>query len=240
MKMRKSNNTLPLYFFGKIIYDFLDKSLPNIKGGGKMIRKVPIEDLLLYLEEKEDTFERKNNLLEFILEHYKVLTGINIQILPWSAIDNLCFCDCGKMETVAIKEGIILYNIRNGKFGMISNIISTNNIQIFTTNEKGLVYRENFNKDEWTNWGALTALYSYDNYEMGCEKNLGDRDLQVGCVGKDVYLLQNFLFHRKLNDLSITGNFDLTTENAVKLYQFHHGMETTGIIKKEQISDFLR
>ena len=157
-----------------------------------MIRKVPIEDLLLFLEEKEDTFETKGSLLEFILEHYKLLTGVNIQILHWSAIDNLCFCDCGEIDTVARKEGIMLYNIRNGKFGIICNVVSTNNIWIFTTNEKGLICRESFNKNDWTNWGALTALYSYDNYEMGCEKNLGDRDLQVGCVGKDVYLLQNF------------------------------------------------
>lgn len=205
-----------------------------------MIRKVPIEDLFLFLEEKEDTFETKSNLLDFILEHYKLLTGVNIQILHWSAIDNLCFCDCGKIDTITKKEGIMLYNIRNGKFGIICNVVSTNNIWIFTTNEKGLVCRESFNANDWTNWGAPTALYSYDNYEMGCEKNLGDRDLQIGCVGKDVYLLQNFLFHRKLNGLSITGNFDSMTEDAVKLYQFHRGMEATGIVKKEQISDFLR
>ena len=183
-----------------------------------MIQKVPIKDLLLYLEEKEDTFERKNNLLDFILEHYKLLTNISITIKPWFAIDNLCFCDYGEISNMPLKEGILLYNIQDKKFGIIYNIVSENNISIFTLNEKGLIFRENYDKRKWTKWGALSTLYFYDNYEEGINRILGERDLKKGLVGKDVLLLQQFLQLKNFKNLIVCGEFETETENAVKMY----------------------
>lgn len=205
-----------------------------------MKRKVPIEDLLLYLETKEDSFERKNNLLDFILEHYETLTNIKIKIEPQAMINNLCFCDCGDIDKLPQKEGIVLYNIQNNKIGIICNVISSNNMHIFTLNEKGFVYRENFEEKRWDRWGALSSIYYYNNYEAGIDKNIGERDLKRNLIGKDVLLLQQFLQLKNFKDVIVCGEFEINTENAVKIYQFYRGIESTGVIKKEDIFDFLR
>ena len=205
-----------------------------------MKHKIPIKDLLLFLEEKEDTFNKKENLFQFIEEHYRLITDISIKSPYWAILDNYCFCDGGTIDTLPKKEGMLLYNIRNGKFGITCNIISTNNIWIFTLNNKNMVCRETYNKNDWTHWGAISGLYEYSDYKVGIERTLGERDIKVGCIGKDVYLIQKFLISRHIKDLNPCGYCGPTTEEAIKLHQLHRGMETTGIIKKEQLADFLR
>lgn len=205
-----------------------------------MTHKIPIEDLLLFLEEKEDSFDKKENLFQFVEEHYKLITDISINPLYWAVLDNYCFCDDGTIDTLPEKEGMLLYNMRNGKFGITCNVISTNNIWIFTLNNKNMVCRETYNKNDWSHWGAMSGLYEYADYKVGIDRTLGERDIEVGCIGKDVYFIQEFLINRGINNLIPNGYYDQATEEAIKLHQLHRGMETTGVIKKEQLADFLR
>lgn len=83
------------------------------------ITRIPIYDLLIFLDEKGDTFEKKDDILDFIMEHYKSLTNITPKFSKECAMETLCFCDNGLIAngSFPVKEGMLVKN-KKGEYGI--------------------------------------------------------------------------------------------------------------------------
>lgn len=212
--------------------------------------KIPIYDLLVFLDEKEDSFEKKANILEFIKDHYQQLTGIVPKFSCDYALETLCFCDNGliKNGNFPNKEGLLLKN-KKGQYALtfggyhISETTPTKDdiLWVWKIGEDGYLTYDIYNQQDWEKWGALTSLYFYFDYDEGINKNIGERELKKGVVGKDVLLIQQ---HLSLYDTNIplSGEFEEKTEAVVKGIQhmhFYHA-DVDGVIRPKHIDIYLR
>lgn len=215
-----------------------------------IVTKIPIYDLLVFLDEKEDTFEKKNNILDFISEHYKSLTNIAPKFSMKHAMETLCFCDSGLIanNNCPFVEGMLLQNSK-GEYGItfcgfhntLTNIANSSALWVWKLNEKGTLFPDVFNLQDWVKWGVMTGLYSYMNYTEGVNCNIGQRDMRRGMVGKDVLILQQHLSSYDA-DIPLTGEFEEKTENFIKGIQrmhFHYA-DIDGIVKAKNIDIYLR
>ena len=212
--------------------------------------KIPIYDLLIFLDEKGETFERKSNILDFIMEHYNCLTNITPKFSKEHVIETLCFCDNGLISNGSFpaKEGILVKN-KKGEYGITfhgqhkykSDPNMTSALWIWTLDDKGMLVSDAFNINDWEKWGAITSLYQYYDYEEGINYNLGERNMSRGMVGKDVLLIQQHLSLYDA-DVPLTGEFEEKTESFIKGIQRMHFNYTDidGIIKKEHLDIYLR
>ena len=212
--------------------------------------RIPIYDLLIFLDEKSETFERKNNILDFVIDHYKCLTNITLKFSKEYAMETLCFCDNGLIANgnFPVKEGMLVKN-KKGEYGITfqgqhSYELDPNPtpvLWVWTLDSKGMLISDFFNVNDWIKWGAMSSLYQYCDYKEGIDYNLGERDISRGMVGKDVLLIQQHLSLYDA-DVPLTGEFEEKTENFIKGIQRMHFnyADIDGVIKKEHLDIYLR
>lgn len=237
---------LPLYFFGKNSYKNNNNSLLVFKGGICMIiKRIPIQDLILFLEEESDTFEKKTNVIDTIKKHYKSLTDIEINIEPY-IFESMCFCDHGKIknQNYPIIDGLLVKN-KKGQYGLVYQGYHTrdpeaqkNSLCVWVI-VNGVLINDSFNPNEWEEWGVMTTYYDYPNYNDGLYCFLGQREIQKGMIGRDVYLLQSKLKERG-EKISINGEFDSDTWTAIMNIQKTLCLPVTGTLNKRTLEMLFR
>lgn len=199
--------------------------------------KAPIEDLLYFLEEKYNYQEKASSIEEIIREHYEILTDIVIKIVNRDLIfQELCFCDTGKVKSLSFPNiaGLLVKGRRKNKniFGITYSDKTELKVWVIGTNN--LLSSEKFDPLLWDRWGAITALYEYDNYKTKSDINLGERELKLGDVGKDVLVLQQLL-QQNGSPIKATGEYDEDTELFVRQYQKRLNVESTGQFNKNAL-----
>lgn len=199
--------------------------------------KAPIEDLLYFLEEKYNYQEKASSIEEIIQEHYEILTDITIKIINRNLIfQELCFCDTGKVKSASFPNiaGLLIKGYRKNKdvFGITYG--DKTELKVWIVGANNLLSTEKFDPLLWDRWGAITALYEYDNYKTKSNINLGEREIKLGDVGKDVLILQQLL-QQNGSSIKITGEYDEDTELFIRQYQKRLNIESTGLFNKNTL-----
>lgn len=211
------------------------------------IRRAPIQDLLAFLEEESDTFNRYGNILECIVKHYKILTKQEICVSLDTAMNSLCFCDNGTMvnRNFPLINGVLVRD-NKGNYGITFHGWKTRSLEapqtedlwIWKINSRGFLDVESFYVEDprWQQWGVMTSFYEYEEkYEEGLYSLIGGRDVKIGMVGRDIFTLQRTLLCRGM-DVQLSGEFDAQTLLAVQDVQKTMSMVPTGSIKKEDFN----
>ena len=101
------------------------------------------------------------------------------------------------------------------------------------------VVRTRLFERRWNRWGWMTKYFDYSAYEAedGSDRpqEYGQRMLRRGCAGDDVRALQEDLIALgyNLGEHGSDGDFGPDTEDALKAFQLHHGLELDGIAGPE-------
>ncbi|MEG0987046.1 MAG: peptidoglycan-binding protein, partial [Clostridia bacterium] len=87
----------------------------------------------------------------------------------------------------------------------------------------------------WNRWGLMTRYFDYEKGASAFE--LGERALELGCVGSDVRALQGMLIELGFNlgSYGADGDFGAATHKAVEAFQTKYRLPVTGRMEE---SDF--
>lgn len=220
------------------------------------IRKAPVADLLDYLEElyNEKKHHNFNNILQVINRYYSTLSNHkNIMPINDAVLEDWCdlnFSDT--MKNCPNVPGILIYQTApNGarKYGLLyhSGYIynrQTDFLSYYDIGQFGKVCSHTYYQPDWEGWGAPTRFFKFpeEDYIDSNEWTLGERPLELNCMGHDVRQLQQFL-KKAHENVEVSGHFDEKTEKAVKDTQIWTNQSPTGKFELEnggqKIVDFL-
>lgn len=195
------------------------------------IRQAPVADLLRYLGELYETRPKSlkiKNILTLLDKYYCSITN-HKTILPIGNDFLNGWCDLNwsnSMKNCPNVPGIIVYKDKpNGErvYGLLYHSgyivpasLQTNFLSYYFAHAEGHIGSHCYLAGDWDGWGAPVRYFSFDckDYVDSALWELGERPLNLHCIGHDVRQLQALL-HRAHPTISTSGHFDDTTLNAL-------------------------